>query len=92
VLATGLAINFHKSCFIPMHVSDETSQAMAAALGCPISSFPQPYVGLPLSPTKLPASTYAPLILSFDRCLSCWRVMFYPPRDALCCVMWFSTI
>jgi hypothetical protein len=75
-LATGLAINFHKSCFIPMHVSDETSQAMAATLGCPISSFPQPYVGLPLSPTKLLASTYAPLILSFDRRLSGWHAMF----------------
>jgi hypothetical protein len=65
--ATGLAINFHKSCFIPMHVSSEDATEMASALGCPISSFPQPYLGLPLFPTKLPISAYAPLLLSFDR-------------------------
>jgi hypothetical protein len=38
--ATGLEINFHKSCFIPMHVPPEDASAMASTLGCPISSFP----------------------------------------------------
>jgi hypothetical protein len=38
--STGLSINFHKSCFIPMHVSPDNAQSMAAVLGCPISSFP----------------------------------------------------
>jgi hypothetical protein len=65
--ATGLAINLHKSCFIPMNVCADSAAAMANELGCPISSFPQPYLGLPLSPTKLPASAYAPLVRSFDR-------------------------
>nr|XP_051221559.1 uncharacterized protein LOC127339784 [Lolium perenne] len=46
--ATGLAINFDKSCFIPMFVSSEDAANMAATLGCPISTFPQPYLGLPL--------------------------------------------
>jgi hypothetical protein len=55
-LATGLAINFHKSCFIPMYTEECVSSAMTSILGCPISSFPQPYLGLPLSPTKLSAS------------------------------------
>jgi hypothetical protein len=71
--ATGLAINFHKSCFIPMNVDPLEAANMAATLGCPISSFPQSYLGLPLSPTKLPSSAYAPLLLSFDRRLSGWR-------------------
>ncbi|KAK1669207.1 hypothetical protein QYE76_057366 [Lolium multiflorum] len=71
--ATGLAINFHKSCFIPMHTEASIASAMASVLGCPISSFPQPYLGLPLSPTKLPSSAFAPLLLSFDRRLSGWR-------------------
>ena len=48
---------------------------MASILGCPISSFPQPYLGLPLSPTKLPISAYDPLIRSFDRYLSGWRAL-----------------
>jgi hypothetical protein len=72
-LATGLAINFHKSCFIPMHTQAAVAADMASILGCPISSFPQTYLGLPLSPTKLPASAFAPLVLSFDRRLSGWR-------------------
>jgi hypothetical protein len=71
--ATGLAINFHKSCFIPMNVDPASAASMAAQLGCPISTFPQPYLGLPLSPTKLPVAAYAPLIQSFDRRLSGWR-------------------
>jgi hypothetical protein len=48
---------------------------MVASLGWPISSFPQPYIGLPLSPTKLPASAFAPLISPFDCCLSGWRAI-----------------
>ncbi|KAK1663944.1 hypothetical protein QYE76_052103 [Lolium multiflorum] len=72
---TGLAINIHKSCFIPRHVSTADECQMAATLGCPVSSFPQPYLGLPLSPTKLPISAYAPLILSFDRRLSGWQAL-----------------
>jgi hypothetical protein len=65
--------NFHKSCFIPMNVSTVDAAAMASMLGCPISSFPQPYLGLPVSPMKLPASTFDPLFLSFDCRLSGWR-------------------
>lgn len=48
---------------------------MASILGCPISTFPQPYLGLPLSPLKLPISAYDPLIRSFDRYLSGWRAL-----------------
>ncbi|KAK1609392.1 hypothetical protein QYE76_033065 [Lolium multiflorum] len=58
-----------------MHVSPEDGRQMAATLGCPVSSFPQPYLGLPLSPTKLPISAYAPLIRSFDRRLSGWQAL-----------------
>lgn len=58
-----------------MHCPDDLSAAMATTLGCPISSFPQPYLGLPLSPWKLPISAYDPLIRSFDRYLSGWRAL-----------------
>jgi hypothetical protein len=70
--ATVLAINFHKSCFIPMNVSFDDATAMVALMGCPISSLPQPYLGLPLSPTKLQLSAYAPLLQSFDHRLLRW--------------------
>ena len=48
--ATGLAINLNKSCFIPMTINSEATLSITSTLRCPISSFPQPYLGLPLSP------------------------------------------
>jgi hypothetical protein len=42
-------------------------------LGTPISSFPQTYLGLPLSPTKLPPSSYQPLIDRIDIYIAGWR-------------------
>jgi hypothetical protein len=59
-----------------MHVAPDSASSMATGLGCPIFSFPQPHLGPPLSPTKLPASAFAPLVLSFDRHLSGWRAQF----------------
>jgi hypothetical protein len=46
---------------------------MAAAFGCSISSFPQTYLGLPLSTHKLCLSDFAPLISKCDMRLSGWR-------------------
>ena len=63
-LATGLYINFHKSTFVPMNVSDQVASAMATALGCAQSSFPQTYLGLPISPHKLRVADFQPLIAS----------------------------
>jgi len=71
--ATGLTINFHKSTFVPMHVATAESDDMASILGCAVSSFPQTYLGLPLSPHKLRVADYKPLIDSFDRYLSGWK-------------------
>ena len=71
--ATGLAINFHKSTFVPMNVDDATATTMADILGCLRSSFPQTYLGLPLSPQKLRVSDFQPLLTSFDRYLASWK-------------------
>jgi len=71
--ATGLTINFHKSTFVPMHVAPDVAVDMATALGCTASTFPQTYLGLPLSPHKLRVVDYKPLLDSFDRYLSGWK-------------------
>lgn len=71
--ATGLSINFHKSTFVPMNVDDATATTMALALGCQLSTFPQTYLGLPLSPHKLRVRDYQPLISSIDRYLAGWK-------------------
>lgn len=72
-IATGLTINFHKSTFVPLHVDAAVANSLASVLGCSLSSFPQTYLGLPLSPTRLLVSDYAPLIAAFDKYLSGWR-------------------
>jgi hypothetical protein len=77
--ATGLVINFHKSTLIAMHVDDDTVAAVRDALGCSLESFPQNYLGLPLSCEKLNLAAFAPLIAKADRYLSGWRAILLSP-------------
>jgi hypothetical protein len=37
---TGLQINFQKSTFVPMHMSDQSAAAVSQILGCPIAQLP----------------------------------------------------
>jgi hypothetical protein len=82
-LATGLTINFHKSTFVPMNVDDPTATAIATTLGCALSTFPQTYLGLPLSPHKLRVSDYQPLLTSFDRYLAGWKARLLSTGDRI---------
>jgi hypothetical protein len=50
--ATGLSINYHKTTFLPLAITDDTAITLATSFGTSISSFPQTYLGLPLSPHK----------------------------------------
>ena len=72
-MATGLTINYHKSTFVPMNVDAATASTMATVLGCELSTFPQTYLGLPLSPHKLRPFDFQPLISSFDKYLAGWK-------------------
>lgn len=71
--ATGLAINFHKSTFVPLNLPGNVAATMASVLGCVVSSFPQTYLGLPLSPHKIRVADYQPLISKFDKFLASWK-------------------
>lgn len=53
VLSTGLHISFHKSTFMPIVVDKDGAMGLAAIMGCPVSSFPQTNLGLPLSTHKV---------------------------------------
>ncbi|CAD6261915.1 unnamed protein product [Miscanthus lutarioriparius] len=68
--ATGLAINFSKSTVTPMNVDEDQLRGMMDTLQCQRGVFPQTYLGLPLSNTKLQLSTFAPLIAKVDRYLA----------------------
>lgn len=70
--ATGLQINFSKTTFIPLNVNPSDATSMASDLATDVSSFPQTYLGLPLSPHKLPPSAFQPVIDRCDTYLSGW--------------------
>lgn len=71
--ATGLHINFHKSTFAPIHVEPGLVVHLADILGCKVASFPQSYLGLPLSTHKLNLKDFFSIIDKIDRRLAGWR-------------------
>jgi hypothetical protein len=72
--ATGLAINFSKSTFVPINVDGPLAASLAGILGCTVEGFPRTYLGLPLSDAKLPTRVLDALAISVERCISGWRV------------------
>jgi hypothetical protein len=63
---TGLQINYAKSTFVPINLDDEEQANISNILGCPVATFPQTYLGLPLSDSKLPKWALYPLLHSRD--------------------------
>jgi hypothetical protein len=58
-----------------LHADDATVVLVRDALGCALETFPQNYLGLPLSCDKLNLAAFAPLIAKADRYLSRWRAV-----------------
>lgn len=71
--ATGLAIHFGKSTVTPMHVQRAPLERILQILQCREGTFPQVYLGLPLSNIKLRLLAFAPLIAKADRYLAGWK-------------------
>jgi hypothetical protein len=65
-LTTGLTINYAKSTLVTINQEEEEQIRIANILGCPIASFPQTYLGLPISDSNLPGWVLQPLIHSLD--------------------------
>jgi hypothetical protein len=63
---TGLQINYAKSTFVPINLDDEEQANISNILRCPVATFPQTYLGLPLSDSKLPKWALYPLLHSRD--------------------------
>lgn len=68
--ATGLHINYHKSTFVPICVGDQEAGELAAAMGCPVSAFPQTYLGLPAS--KVTAAMLDVIAMKAERAVPGW--------------------
>ena len=71
--ATGLHINFNKSTLVPIHMTDSEISQCTEILGCRQEEFPQNYLGLPLSMSKLPNSIFNTYVDRSDRFLSSWQ-------------------
>jgi hypothetical protein len=71
--ATGLSINYNKSTAVPIHMQESVINQCVDALGCRREGFPQTYLGLPLSATKLPVLAFTPYIAETNRYLATWQ-------------------
>lgn len=65
--STGLRINFHKSCMIPINVPEEKTEILAGTFGCNIGSLPFTYLGLPVGTTRPKIIDFVPLIDRVER-------------------------
>ena len=52
-------------------------------MGCSRAPFPQPYLGLPLSPTKPPSNAFAPVVERSRKLMTGWRAKLLDKGDRL---------
>ena len=71
--ATGLKINYSKSTLVPIHMDAGLAADCVTIMGCAHQSFPQNYLGLPLSASKLPVSAFSTYVDRTDKFLSSWQ-------------------
>lgn len=66
-------INYEKSTFVlflPFQLI--LSQGLAIVFGCPVSTFPQTYVGLPLTVNKIRGKDLQPLLCAVEGYIPKW--------------------
>jgi hypothetical protein len=74
-MTTGLMANYDKSTLVPINLSDEEKIQISNILECPVSSFPQTYLGIPMSDSKLPRWALSPLLHSMDNRVDMLAIM-----------------
>jgi hypothetical protein len=87
--AIGPRINFDKSTVVPMHMPEHVLPTCLQTLGCHREGFPQTYLGLPLSCSKLNLTAFAPYIAKADRYLTGWQASLLDPMG---CVVLVNTV
>jgi hypothetical protein len=69
-VSTGLSVNYHKSCMLPINISDQQVQDLAQGFGCVVGTFPFTYLGLPMGTTKPRIVDLMPLVDRLERRLT----------------------
>ncbi|MCH82386.1 LINE-1 reverse transcriptase like, partial [Trifolium medium] len=72
-MASGLKINFWKSCVIGVNVTEEFLGMASDFLNCRIGRIPFKYLGLPVGANPRKMSTWEPMLESVRRRLGSWR-------------------
>jgi hypothetical protein len=71
-LASGLRVNFWKSCLIGVNVSNDFLFMASDFLNCKIGTLPFKYLGLPVGANPRLSSTWAPMLDSIRKRLGSW--------------------
>ena len=68
--STGLRVNFHKSCILPINVDEAETARLASVFGCQVGTLPFTYLGLPVGTTKPRIQDLFPVVDRVERRLS----------------------
>ena len=72
-LASGLKINFAKSCFMAFGKSDQWTKEAADHLNCSIMTLPFIYLGIPIRANPRHNELWDPVVRKCERKLSTWK-------------------
>jgi hypothetical protein len=75
--STGLSVNYHKSCMLPINISEEQVQHLANDFGCIVGTMPFTYLGLPLGTTRPKIQDLLPLMDRMERRLVSILLLFW---------------
>jgi mannosylglycoprotein endo-beta-mannosidase len=68
--ATGLKVNYSKSCLLPINIDDYHLQFLANTFGCSVGSLPFAYLGLPLGTSRPTFQDLSPIVDQMERRLN----------------------
>jgi hypothetical protein len=71
-MASGLKVNFWKSCLVGVNVSNEFLAMASDFLNCRIENLPFKYLGLPVGANSRLSSTWRPRVDTIKRRLGSW--------------------
>jgi hypothetical protein len=65
--STGLRVNYQKSNIYPINVEAEKMEILATTFDCQVGSYPCPYLGLHMGPSKPKVDDFLPLIQRIEK-------------------------
>ncbi|KAK3222581.1 hypothetical protein Dsin_009606 [Dipteronia sinensis] len=82
-VASGLKINFHKSCLVKVGKKGGPEDRWAAVFHCKEAKLPITYLGLPLGANPISKTFWNPVILKIENRLAPWKRRFLSKEGRL---------